>query len=86
MYSNEATDECKKQMLKLTSKNNPLLDALDSKIKKISENPYRFKPLGNVLPGFRRVHVLRCFVLIYDVDETRKTVVFRRFSRHDEAY
>jgi len=73
-------------MRKLTSKNSVLFDALDSQLKKIKENPYHFKPLGNIMAGFRRVHVLKCFVLTYEIDESRKVVVLKRFSHHGEAY
>jgi len=86
MFSLEKTEECQKQIKKLTSKNKELEHALREKIKQILENPYHFKPLGNVMAGMRRVHILKCFVLTYDVDEAKKAVVLKRFTHHDEAY
>jgi mRNA-degrading endonuclease RelE of RelBE toxin-antitoxin system len=32
------------------------------------------------------VHILNCFVLIYEVLEKGKTVRLLRFSHHDDAY
>jgi mRNA-degrading endonuclease RelE of RelBE toxin-antitoxin system len=86
MYQFERTEECKRQISKLTFKNKALEEALRKKIDKILENPYHFKPLGNIMSGARRVHVLKCFVLTYSIDEGSKTVLFRKFSHHDEAY
>ena len=86
MYQLERTEECKLQIAKLTSKNNPLDEALRKKIDKILENPHHYKPLGNVMAGARRVHVLKCFVLTYSIDENSQTVFLRKLSRHDEAY
>ncbi len=86
MYSLEKTDHCKLQIRKLTSKNKRLENALRSKIDEILENPYHFKPLGNVMAGMRRVHIMGCFVLTYDIDEPSGKVILKRFSHHDEAY
>lgn len=86
MYSLERTDHCKLQIRKLTSKNKALEVALRKKIEQILENPHHFKPLGNVMAGMRRVHMMGCFVLTYDIDEPNKKVILKRFSHHDEAY
>jgi len=86
MFFLEKTEECQRQIKKLTAKNSELEHALREKVKKILENPYHFKPLGNVMAGMRRVHVLGCFVLTYDIDEQKKAVILKRFSHHDEAY
>lgn len=51
----------------------------------ILKNPECGKPLRNVLKGLRRVHVGH-FVLIYEIDDTNKTIIFLKFSPHDKAY
>ena len=86
MHQIEATEKCRRQISKLTSKNSALFNALDAQLEKVKENPYRFKPLGNIMAGFRRVHVLKCFVLTYGIDEGRGVVILKRFTHHDEAY
>lgn len=86
MYRQEFTEECEIQIKKLTRKNGELGNALENKVEKILQNPNRFNTLSNVLAGKRRVHIMGCFVLIYEIDEARQTVVFRRFGHHDEVY
>jgi len=86
MFSLEKTNECQRQVKKLTIKNSALEHALREKVKQILENPYHFKPLGNVMAGMRRVHIMKCFVLTYDIDESRHAVILKRFTHHDEAY
>ena len=86
MYLLDRTDECKSQIHKLTAKNKTLEIALRKKIGQILQNPYHYKPLGNVMAGARRVHVLKCFVLTYNIDEGSQKVMLRKFSHHDEAY
>ena len=86
MYSLERTDECKTQIAKLTSKNKALEEALRKKTEKILENPHHYKPPGSVLAGARRVHVLKCFVLTYSIDQNSQTVFLRKFPHHNEAY
>lgn len=73
-------------MKKLTSKNRALEEALRAKINQILLNPHHFKPLGNVMKGMRRVHIMGCYVLSYDIDEAEQRVILRKFSHHDEAY
>ncbi len=36
--------------------------------------------------GFRRVHIMSCFVLTYSIDENAKTIILQDFAHHDEAY
>jgi len=86
MYLLEVTASCKSSIRKKCRKNKPLEEALKKKINQILENPQMFKPLCAPLENARRVHVLGSFVLIYGVDEKRKTVLLLKFAHHDEAY
>lgn len=86
MYLLEASPDCKLEIEKLTKKNSAIKEALEKKLKHILENPYHFKPLGNVLKGKRRVHILGCFVLTYTIEEQEKIVKLLKFGHHDEAY
>ena len=42
--------------------------------------------LEEFLPGNARVHILKSFVLIYEIVPSRKAVCFTRFAHHDKAY
>lgn len=85
-YILAAKQSCRESMLSSCKKNPVLEKALKKKITRILENPYHFKPLRHGLAGERRVHVLKNFVLRYEVDEREKTVVLLFFGHHDEAY
>lgn len=56
-----------------------------SKIEEILAGPHHYKTLRNVLKNKRRVHI-GSFVLIFEVNETAKTVIFNRLKHHDEVY
>ena len=85
-YSLEVVQSCQEQIKKRTTKNKPEKEALEKKVKQILENPYHFKPLGNVLKGTRRVHIMGSFVLSYEIIEETKTVKLLKYCHHDEAY
>jgi mRNA-degrading endonuclease RelE of RelBE toxin-antitoxin system len=77
---------CKESINKHCKKNPILKKAISNKIELILKNPYHFKPLKYDLAGERRVHILKCFVLKFEIDETSKIVTFLFFGHHDEAY
>ena len=85
-YSLEVLPSCKKEIDSLCGKNNVLREALHKKIKQVLENPRHFKPLRKPLQNRRRVHVLKSFVLIYELNEKEKIVTLAGFSHHDDAY
>lgn len=86
MYSVEIKPSCQHSIEKLCKKNPVLKEALQKKMQEILQNPSHYKPLRYDLAGSRRVHILKSFVLIYEIDEERKIVVFIFFGHHDEAY
>ncbi|MDP2750976.1 MAG: type II toxin-antitoxin system RelE/ParE family toxin [Nanoarchaeota archaeon] len=85
-YSIQIKPLCKDSIAKLCKKNGVLEKALRNKIEQVIENPNHFKPLRCGLSGERRVHILKSFVLKYEIDEQTKTVTFLAFSHHDDAY
>lgn len=85
-YEIEIKPSCKENIKKLCKKNPVLEKALKKKMEQILENPRHYKPLRYDLAGERRVHVLKSFVLKYEISEKNKTVVFIAFSHHDDAY
>ena len=85
-YGIEIKPSCKENIIKLCKKNPTLEKAISNKIEQILENPHHFKTLMYDLAGERRVHILKSFVLKYEINENNKTVVFLFFGHHDEAY
>jgi YafQ family addiction module toxin component len=85
-YRIEIKPSCKESINKLCRKNPILEKAIRNKIDQILENPQHFKPLRHDLAGERRVHIMKSFVLKYEIDENTKIVTFFFFGHHDEAY
>ena len=85
MYSFEIKEALEKSLQKLAKKDKRHYDAVTKKILQIAEKPEIGKPLRNVLKGKRRTHIGH-FVLIYEVDDKEKKVMFLEFDHHDNAY
>ncbi len=83
-YQKDYTDDFKKDVKTIKS-DFELQKRLTTKIEEIVENPYHYKPLRNVLKNKRRVHI-GSFVLIFEILEEDKIVVFNTFKHHDDAY
>ena len=85
-YGIEIKPSCKESIKKLCKKNPIFEKAIRNKIEQILENPQHFKPLRHDFAGERRVHIMKSFILKYEIDENTKTVIFFFFGHHDEAY
>jgi YafQ family addiction module toxin component len=85
-YAFEIAPSCRESIDKACRKNPVLRKALTNKMNEILENPEHYKPLRGELAGERRVHILKSFVLIYEIINDRKAVHFMRFTHHDKAY
>ena len=86
MYSVEINPSCQKDIDKLCKKNPVLRESLEKKMNEIIQNPQHYKPLKYDLAGERRVHILKSFVLKFEINEQNKIVSFLFFGHHDEAY
>ena len=86
MYNLEIKPSCQRDIEKLCKKNPVLRKALENKMNEILENPQHYKPLKYDLAGEKRVHIMKSFVLKFEIDENTKTVIFIFFGHHDEAY
>ncbi|MFH1256786.1 MAG: type II toxin-antitoxin system mRNA interferase toxin, RelE/StbE family [Candidatus Diapherotrites archaeon] len=71
---------------RLAKKDKIQLIAVNNKIKQLQENPLIGKPLHFPLQNMRRVHVMKSFVLIYDIQEKDKTITMRDYDHHDNIY
>ena len=80
------SDDCEKSIDKLCKKNPVLRKALEKKMSEILENPQHYKPLKYDFAGERRVHIMKSFVLKFEINEQNKKVIFFFFGHHDEAY
>lgn len=86
MYNYEVKPELQRILNKLFKKDKKMYEIVMSKIEEIINNPYHYKPLKYDLAGERRVHIMKNFVLKFEILEVTKTVSFFFFGHHDEAY
>lgn len=85
-YSVEISEVADEKFQKLAKKNKRQLEIIRKKIRQILEIPHHFKPLRGDKHGAYRVHIDKSFVLIYEVDEQRKTVRILDYDHHDRIY
>jgi YafQ family addiction module toxin component len=82
-YSIEFSDEFEKSFQKLKKKDKILSNQIEKKLISILENPEHYKPLKNILAGYRRIH-FGSFVLIFKIEEERILII--SLDHHDKAY
>ncbi|MDP3728498.1 MAG: type II toxin-antitoxin system mRNA interferase toxin, RelE/StbE family [bacterium] len=83
MYSIEFSDEFEKSMQKLKKKDLIMFKNIQKKLLQLVENPEHYKPLRNVLAGYRRIH-FGSYVLIYKIEE--ETIRIINIDHHDHSY
>lgn len=86
MFSTEFSKELTRKLDKLQRRNKVLFDVIIKKIREIKENPEHYKPLRYDMKGYRRVHIMKSFVLIFRIDYTNDKIIFEDFDHHDEMY
>ena len=86
MYKLAVKETLDRKFNKLKKKNREMLMLIDSKVKDILDDPYRFKTLKNPLQNKRRVHVGGSFVLIYEINGEERIVTLLDFDHHDNIY
>lgn len=84
MHEWEINNKCRAAIKKASKKNPVLRRAIKNKIQEIIVDPFRYKHLKHGLAGELRVHILKSFVLVYEIKGSK--VIFLRFRHHDEAY
>ena len=70
-------------MKKIKKRDKALFDQIQKKLIDIIQNPEHFKPLRNVLAGYRRLH-FGSFVLIYTIEEDVIRII--SLDHHDKSY
>jgi YafQ family addiction module toxin component len=85
MYTLETRDHVDRIFKKLARKNPSQLDMISKKVQEILRDPHVFKRMHFPLAGMRRVH-FGSFVLLFSIDEQRKTVILEDYDHHDKIY
>jgi YafQ family addiction module toxin component len=82
-YIIEFSSQFEKSMKKLKKKDKLSFNQIQKKLIDIVKNPERYKTLGNVLAGYRRIH-FGPFVLIYKIEDNVVRII--SLDHHDKAY
>lgn len=85
MCALEAREHVDRIFRKLAKRNPNQMKVIARKIQEMLEDPHRFKPMHFPLGGMRRVH-FGSFVLLFSIDEQRKTVILEDYEHHDKVY
>ena len=83
VYILDFSEEFERSMKKLKKKDKTLFEQIQKKLIDIVENPEHYKPLRNILAGYRRIH-FGSFVLIYTIDGEIIRII--SLDHHDNAY
>ena len=82
-YVIEFSDEVEKSIQKLKKRDKVLFQQIRRKLIALVNDPDHFKPLQNVLAGFRRIR-FGSFVLIYKIEGEHVRII--SLDHHDNAY
>lgn len=82
-YVYEFSPEFDKSIKKLKKKDRKLFEQIRKKLIDIVSDPEHYKPLRNVLAGYRRVH-FGSFVLIYRIEGNVVKII--SLDHHDNVY
>lgn len=85
MYDIEVRERLDRTFRKLAKKDARQMEAIAKKVEEIAGDPHAYKPLRFPLAGLRRVHIGN-HVLLFSIDEARKTVVLEDYEHHDRVY
>jgi len=88
MYEGELSEHLEFVLKKLFKKDRSKYEKVLKKITEIltSEDPAHYKNLSYDLKEFKRVHIAAHFVLIFKVNEDKRTIKFEDFKHHDDIY
>jgi len=82
-YSIEFSASFEKSMKKLKKKDTVLFNQIQKKLINLVQNPDHYKPLRNVLAGYRRIH-FGSFVLIFKLEGEVVRII--SLDHHDKSY
>jgi mRNA-degrading endonuclease RelE of RelBE toxin-antitoxin system len=89
-FSFEYSNELKYTLKKIVRKNKPLylatLKKIDEIINRDVESIDYYKNLRNDLNEYKRVHVLKHYVLLFKIYKETNKIYFQKIRHHDEAY
>lgn len=86
MFAVEFSKELTRKMEILKKRNRVMFKVVIKKMTEIKENPEHYKPLKYDWKGYRRVHIMKSFVLVFKINYVENKIVFEDFDHHDNIY
>ena len=83
VYQIEFSVQFERSMKKLKKKDKVLFEQIQKKLIDLVQNPDHYKPLKNILAGYRRIH-FGSFVLIYKIGGDIVRII--SLDHHDQSY
>jgi YafQ family addiction module toxin component len=83
VYQIEFSVQFERSMKKLKKKDKVLFEQIQKKLIDLVQNPDHYKPLKNILAGYRRIH-FGSFVLIYKIEGDIVRII--SLDHHDQSY
>lgn len=90
MFDFEFTDVLKIIIKKLVKKDKKKVEIINKKVKEIinsdAQSIKHYKNLRHDLKEYKRVHIVKSFVLAFKVDISNNFILFVDFDHHDKVY
>lgn len=84
------SEELKAEIIVLAKKDKTITEAINKKIKQIIQSDEftidHYKNLKHDLSEYKRVHIMKSFVLLFKVYKEKNFILFVKFGHHDEIY
>ena len=85
-YTASYSEDFVEKLVKIRKKYAKMFYSLQKKINEILQNSEHYKPLKYDLHGYRRVHIMGPFVIVFKIEEQTNIVKFMDFDHHDKVY
>ncbi len=86
MYEVELRNSVEKKFRKMSKKQSKQLEMIIEKIELIKREPHHYKNLRRPLQHLKRIHIDSSFVLVYSLNEKKKTIIIEDYDHHDKIY
>lgn len=86
----QLSDELKAKIKVLAKKDKTMTETINKKIKQITQSDEftieHYKNMRYELKEYKRVHIMKSFVLMFKVYKEKNFILFDRFDHHDNIY
>jgi len=86
MFDVKFSKELTRKLAKIQKKNKMMFESIIDKIREIKKDSTRYKSLRHDMKNYKRVHIMKSFVLTFKVDYVENQLIFEDFDHHDKIY